>query len=59
VVRDRNLKVVITGEGADEFLGGYDIFKEMAIRRFWAKQPDSQQRPLLLQRAIPKFLVGQ
>ena len=55
LVRDRNLKVVITGEGADEFLGGYDIFKEMAIRRFWAKQPDSQQRPLLLQRLYPEI----
>jgi asparagine synthetase B (glutamine-hydrolysing) len=47
--------VVITGEGADEFLGGYDIFKEMAIRRFWAKQPDSQQRPLLLKRLYPEI----
>jgi asparagine synthetase B (glutamine-hydrolysing) len=39
-----------TGEGADEFLGGYDIFKEMKVRRFWAKAPDSRRRPLLLRR---------
>jgi asparagine synthase (glutamine-hydrolysing) len=41
---------VLTGEGADEFLGGYDIYKEAKIRRFWAKQPDSKLRPLLLKR---------
>lgn len=55
LVRDRHLKVVITGEGADEFLGGYDIFKETKIRRFWAKAPDSQWRPLLLKRLYPEI----
>src|SRR5512135_1347592 len=34
-------------------LGGYDIFKEMLIRRFWARNPDSQLRPLLLKRLYP------
>lgn len=55
LVRDRHLKVVITGEGADEFLGGYDIFKETVVRCFWAKQPDSQIRPLLLRRLYPEI----
>jgi asparagine synthase (glutamine-hydrolysing) len=55
LVHQHNLKVVITGEGADEFLGGYDIFKEMVIRRFWAKQPDSTLRPLLLRRLYPEI----
>jgi asparagine synthase (glutamine-hydrolysing) len=55
LVHDHNLKVVITGEGADEFLGGYDIFKEMKVRRFWAKQPDSQWRSLLLGRLYPEI----
>lgn len=55
LVRDHGLKVVITGEGADEFLGGYDIFKEVAIRQFWARQPDSDWRPLLLQRLYPEI----
>ena len=53
LVRDNHYKVVLTGEGADEFLAGYDIFKEAMIRRFWAKQPDSEIRPLLLQRLYP------
>ena len=43
-------KVVLTGEGADEFLAGYDIFKEMQVRRFWARNPDSSIRPLLFKR---------
>jgi asparagine synthase (glutamine-hydrolysing) len=55
LVHDHDLKVVMTGEGADEILGGYDIFKEMVIRRFWAKQPDSHLRPLLLQRLYPEI----
>lgn len=52
-VREHGLKVVITGEGSDEMLAGYDIFKEMAIRRFWARQPQSKYRPLLLKRLYP------
>jgi asparagine synthase (glutamine-hydrolysing) len=47
LVRDHDLKVVLTGEGAD------DIFKEMWVRRFWARDPGSQMRPLLLRRLYP------
>jgi len=53
LVHDHDLKVVLTGEGADEILVGYDIFKEMQVRRFWARQPESQLRPLLLRRLYP------
>ena len=53
LVRENHIKVVITGEGSDEILAGYDIFKETAIRRFWASQPDSAIRPLLLKRLYP------
>ncbi len=53
LVRDNDIKVVITGEGADEMLGGYNIFKEALIRHFWAKYPDSKIRPLLLKKLYP------
>ncbi|NOU18142.1 MAG: asparagine synthase (glutamine-hydrolyzing) [Bacteroidales bacterium] len=52
-VRQNNIKVVLTGEGADEMLAGYDIFKEMAIRRFWACEPNSKYRSLLLKKLYP------
>jgi asparagine synthase (glutamine-hydrolysing) len=53
LVRDQGYKVVLTGEGSDEFLGGYDIFKEAKIRRFWAADVTSRYRPLMLKRLYP------
>ncbi|RLC64931.1 MAG: asparagine synthase (glutamine-hydrolyzing) [Chloroflexota bacterium] len=53
LVQQNDIKVVLTGEGADEFLGGYNIFKEAKLRHFWARDPDSAMRPLLLQRLYP------
>jgi asparagine synthase (glutamine-hydrolysing) len=53
LVRRNGVKVVLTGEGADEVLGGYDIFKESKVRQFWAQQPDSTWRPGLLKRLYP------
>lgn len=53
LVRENGYKVVLTGEGSDEMLGGYDIFKETKIRRFWGARPGSRTRPLLLKRLYP------
>jgi len=53
LVRDEGYKVVLSGEGADEILGGYNIFKEAKIRAYWARQPESRRRPLLLERLYP------
>lgn len=53
LVNRSGYKVVLTGEGADEFLAGYDIFKEAGIRAFWSRRPDSKIRPQLLQRIYP------
>jgi asparagine synthase (glutamine-hydrolysing) len=53
LVREAGYKVVLTGEGADEVLGGYDIFKEAKIRRFLGRNPESRWRALLLRRLYP------
>lgn len=53
LVRSEGFKVVLTGEGSDEFLGGYDLFREAKVRRFWARQPGSTLRPRLFDRLYP------
>lgn len=52
-VRDNGFKVVLTGEGADEVFGGYNIFRETLVRRFWARRPESKMRPMLLGKLYP------
>jgi asparagine synthase (glutamine-hydrolysing) len=53
LVNRSGYKVVLTGEGADEFLAGYDIFKEAKIRAFWSRRPESAIRAKLFQRIYP------
>lgn len=57
LVREAGLKVVLTGEGADEVFAGYDIFKENRVRRFCARQPGSRIRPHLFRKLYP-YLPG-
>ncbi|HEY0190979.1 MAG TPA: asparagine synthase (glutamine-hydrolyzing), partial [Kofleriaceae bacterium] len=52
-VHELGIKVVLTGEGADEVLAGYDIFREARVRRFWAREPKSTLRPRLLEKLYP------
>jgi asparagine synthase (glutamine-hydrolysing) len=53
LVRESGIKVVLTGEGADEMFAGYDLFREGKVRRFWGRQPDSTIRPRLLDQLYP------
>ena len=56
-VQDAGLKVVLTGEGADELFAGYDVFRENAVRHFWAREPESKLRPLLFAR-LNEFIAA-
>jgi asparagine synthase (glutamine-hydrolysing) len=53
LVRESGFKVVVTGEGSDEVLAGYDIFREAKVRQFWARDPDSRKRARIAELLYP------
>ena len=44
LVKESGFKVVVTGEGSDEVLAGYDIFREAKVRLFISRNPESAKR---------------
>ncbi len=45
-VRQNDLKVVLTGEGSDEFLGGYASFKQDYLTYYLNEMPEEQKQEL-------------
>jgi len=52
-VQARGIKVVLTGEAADEILFGYNVYKELKLLEFWNRDPESELRPLLIRKLHP------
>jgi asparagine synthase (glutamine-hydrolysing) len=53
LVQQKKMKVVLTGEAADEILFGYDSYKELKLLDFWNKDRSSNTRPLLIKKLYP------
>ncbi|MBB1502236.1 asparagine synthase (glutamine-hydrolyzing) [Propioniciclava sp. MC1683] len=53
LVAANGYKVVVTGEGADEVLGGYDLYREARVRQFWSRNPDSAVRSRAVELLYP------
>ncbi len=57
LTKESGIKVVLTGEGADELFLGYDLFKETKVREFCLRQPQSAWRARLLDRLYPDLIA--
>src|SRR5437773_2451468 len=57
LTKQSGIKVVLTGEGADELFLGYDLFKEVSVRRFCLRRPASTARQRLLDRLYPELMM--
>ncbi|MCL2178871.1 MAG: asparagine synthase (glutamine-hydrolyzing) [Proteobacteria bacterium] len=58
-VAQHGIQSVLSGEGADEFFWGYDIYKETILREFWARFPSSSVRPKLFARLYPYLSLSE
>jgi asparagine synthase (glutamine-hydrolysing) len=47
LTRDSGIKVILSGEGADEAFLGYDLFKETQLRRNWDRMDEAARRDKL------------
>ena len=57
-VKKKGHKVVLSGEGADELLFGYDLFREIKIKKFVLDKNENKRRRLLydnLYQYLPQF----
>jgi asparagine synthase (glutamine-hydrolysing) len=56
VTKQSGIKVVLRGDGADELFLGSDVFKEMSVREFCARNAESLTRPRLFGRIHPQLI---
>lgn len=54
LTREAGIKVVLSGEGADEAYLGYDLFKETLLRAAWAESDEDLRRDRLM-RLYPHY----
>jgi asparagine synthase (glutamine-hydrolysing) len=53
LTKESGIKVVVRGDGADELFLGSDLYKEVSVRRFCMRRPDSPARQRLFGRVYP------
>lgn len=53
LTKECGINVVVGGDGADEIFLGNDLFKEVSVRRFCLRRPESMARRRLFDRIYP------